>query len=220
MNDVLYAGGASPATGTGGGDIDVSGLLKTDASNLAPAGRETIAGIAVASVSLDNLADVNLSNLSENGKTVVAGIVAENVNLDNLADKDLSNLSSAGNAKLPHPWVYFAAKNILANGTIGANKVSTFALDFLPDEGLYEIMGSVFFTSSSIVTIRGALNPSIYDAIASSPTAGVFLTTGESRCAGFYAALVNNKTIRFSNTGNNEATNGYINVIAYRKVGD
>lgn len=153
MNDVLYAGGASPATGTGGGDIDVSGLLKTDASNLAPAGRETIAGIAVASVSLDNL-----------------------------ADKDLSNLSSAGNAKFPHPWVYFAAKNILANGTIGANKVSTFALDFLPDEGLYEIMGSVFFTSNSIVTIRGALNPSIYDAIASSPTAGVFLTTGESRC--------------------------------------
>lgn len=162
MNDVLYAGGASPATGTGGGDIDVSGLLKTDASNL----------------------------------------------------------SSAGNAKLPHPWVYFAAKNILANGTIGANKVSTFALDFLPDEGLYEIMGSVFFTSSSIVTVRGALNPSIYDAIASSPTAGVFLTTGESRCAGFYAALVKNKTIRFSNTGNNEATGGYINVIAYRKVGD
>ena len=51
MNDVLYAGGASPATGTGGGDIDVSGLLKTDASNLAPAGREAIAGIAVASVS-------------------------------------------------------------------------------------------------------------------------------------------------------------------------
>ena len=85
MNDVLYAGGASPATGTGGGDIDVSGLLKTDASNLAPAGREAIAGIAVASVSLDNL-----------------------------ADKDLSNLSSVGNAKLPHPWVYFAAKNILA----------------------------------------------------------------------------------------------------------
>ena len=116
MNDVLYAGGASPATGTGGGDIDVSGLLKTDASNLAPAGREAIAGIAVASVSLDNL-----------------------------ADKDLSNLSSVGNAKLPHPWVYFAAKNILANGTIGANKVSTFALDFLPDEGLYEIIGSVFY---------------------------------------------------------------------------
>ena len=145
---------------------------------------------------------------------------AEKINPDNLADVDLSNLSSAGNAKLPHPWVYFAAKNILANGTIGANKVSTFALDFLPDEGLYEIMGSVFFTSSSIVTIRGALNPTIYDAIASSPTAGVFLTTGESRCAGFYAALVKNKTIRFSNTGNNEATNGYINVIAYRKVGD
>lgn len=145
---------------------------------------------------------------------------AEKVNPDNLADVDLSNLSSAGNAKLPHPWVYFAAKNILANGTIGANKVSTFALDFLPDEGLYEIIGSVFFTSSSIVTVRGALNPSIYDAIASSPTAGVFLTTGESRCAGFYAALVKNKTIRFSNTGNNEATNGYINVIAYRKVGD
>ena len=191
MNDVLYAGGAAPATGTGGGDVDVSGLLKTDASNLAPAGREAIAGIAVASVSLDNL-----------------------------ADKDLSNLSAAGNAKLPHPWVYFAAKNILANGTIGANKVSTFALDFLPDEGLYEIMGSVFFTSSSIVTIRGALNPTIYDAIASSPTAGVFLTTGESRCAGFYAALVKNRTIRFSNTGNNEAINGYINVIAYRKVGD
>ena len=64
MNDVLYAGGGSPATGTGGGDIDVSGLLKTDASNLAPAGRETIAGIAVASVSLDNLADKDLSNLS------------------------------------------------------------------------------------------------------------------------------------------------------------
>ena len=190
MNDVLYAGGASPATGTGGGDIDVSGLLKTDASNLAPAGREAIAGIAVASVSLDNL-----------------------------ADKDLSNLSSVGNAKLPLPWSSFQARNILANGTIGANKVSTFALDFLPDEGLYEIMGSVF-SSSSIVTIRGALNPSIYDAIASSPTAGVFLTTGESRCAGFYAALVSNKTIRFSNTGNNEATNGYINVIAYRKVGD
>ena len=145
---------------------------------------------------------------------------AEKINPDNLADVDLSNLSAAGNAKLPHPWVYFAAKNILANGTIGANKVSTFALDFLPDEGLYEIMGSVFFTSSSIVTVRGALNPSIYDAIASSPTAGVFLTTGESRCAGFYAALVKNKTIRFSNTGNNEATNGYINVIAYRKVGD
>ena len=145
---------------------------------------------------------------------------AEKINPDNLADVDLSNLSSAGNAKLPHPWVYFAAKNILANGTIGANKVSTFALDFLPDEGLYEIMGSVFFTSSSIVTIRGALNPTIYDAIASSPTAGVFLTTGESRCAGFYAALVKNKTIRFSNTGNNEATNGYINVIAYQKVGD
>lgn len=115
MNDLLYAGGAMPATGSGGSDIDVSGLLKTDASNLAPAGREAIAGIAVASVSLDNL-----------------------------ADKDLSNLSSAGTAKLPHPWVYFAAKNVLANGTIGANKVSTFALDFLPDEGLYEIMGSVF----------------------------------------------------------------------------
>ena len=61
MNDVLYAGGASPATGTGGGDIDVSGLLKTDASNLAPAGREAIAGIAVASVSLDNLADKDLA---------------------------------------------------------------------------------------------------------------------------------------------------------------
>ena len=132
----------------------------------------------------------------------------------------VANLSSVGNAKLPLPWSSFQARNILANGTIGANKVSTFALDFLPDEGLYEIMGSVFFTSSSIVTVRNALNPSIYDAITSSPTAGVFLTTGESRCAGFYAALVKNKTIRFSNTGNNEATNGYINVIAYRKVGD
>lgn len=191
MNEVLYAGGAAPATGTGGGDVDVSGLLKTDASNLAPAGRETIAGIAVASVSLDNL-----------------------------ADKDLSNLSSAGEAKLPRPWVYFMANNILANGTLNSDAVRTFALDFLPDNGLYEIMGSVFFTSSGVVTIRGGLNPTILNALPDSPSAGIFLTTGSSRCAGFYTALVKNKRIGFSNTGNTDATGGYINVIAYRKVGD
>lgn len=162
MNDVLYAGGASPATGTGGGDIDVSGLLKTDASNL----------------------------------------------------------SSAGNAKLPHPWVYFAAKNILANGTIGANKVSTFALDFLPDEGLYEIMGSVFFTSNGVVTIRCSSNPVIADAMVSNPVAGTFIATDSSRGAGTFTALVKNKTIRFSNTGSVTATVVYINVAAFREVGD
>ena len=191
MNDVLYAGGASPATGTGGGDIDVSGLLKTDASNLAPAGREAIAGIAVASVSLDNL-----------------------------ADKDLSNLSSVGNAKLPLPWSSFQARNMLANGSIAKDQVRTFTLNYLTNDRLYEVIGSVFFTSNGVVTIRCSSNPVIADAMVSNPVAGTFIATDSSRGAGTFTALVKNKTIRFSNTGSVTATGVYINVAAFREVGD
>lgn len=62
MSKVLYAGGATPSTG---GDIDVSGLLKTDLSNITAAGSSVIATIAADSVSLDNLAKVDLSNITE-----------------------------------------------------------------------------------------------------------------------------------------------------------
>ena len=145
---------------------------------------------------------------------------AEKINPDNLADVDLSNLSSAGNAKLPLPWSSFQARNMLANGSIAKDQVRTFTLNYLTNDRLYEVIGSVFFTSNGVVTIRCSSNPVIADAMVSNPVAGTFIATDSSRGAGTFTALVKNKTIRFSNTGNNEATNGYINVIAYRKVGD
>lgn len=94
-NNVLYAGGARPSTGgdnSGGGNIDTSGLLKTDVSNLTVAGRSVISGIATDSISLEGLADVDLSNLTAEGQAVIAGIVDSNVNLEDLAKTDLSNL--------------------------------------------------------------------------------------------------------------------------------
>ena len=145
---------------------------------------------------------------------------AEKINPDNLADVDLSNLSSAGNAKLPHPWVYFAAKNILANGSIAKNQVRTFTLDYLTNDRLYEVTGSVFFTSNGVVTIRCSSNPVIADAMVSNPVAGTFVATDSSRGAGTFTALVKNKTIRFSNTGSVTATGVYINVFTFREVGD
>ena len=145
---------------------------------------------------------------------------AEKINPDNLADVDLSNLSSAGNAKLPLPWAYFSARNMLANGSIAKDQVRTFTLDYLTNDRLYEVTGSVFFTSDGVVTIRCGSNPAIADAIVSSPTAGTFVATDSSRGAGTFTALVKNKTIRFSNTGSVTATGVYINVFAFREVGD
>lgn len=145
---------------------------------------------------------------------------AEKINPDNLADVDLSNLSAAGNAKLPLPWAYFSARNMLANGSIAKDQVRTFTLDYLTNDRLYEVTGSVFFTSDGVVTIRCGSNPAIADAIVSSPTAGTFVATDSSRGAGTFTALVKNKTIRFSNTGSVTATGVYINVFAFREVGD
>ena len=145
---------------------------------------------------------------------------AEKINPDNLADVDLSNLSAAGNAKLPLPWSYFLARNMLADGSIAKDQVRTFTLDYLTNDRLYEVTGSVFFTSDGIVTIRCGSNPAIADAIVSSPTAGTFVASDSSRGAGTFTALVKNKTIRFSNTGSVTATGVYINVFAFREVGD
>lgn len=145
---------------------------------------------------------------------------AEKINPDNLADVDLSNLSSAGNAKLPLPWSRFQARNMLANGSIAKDQVRTFTLDYLTNDRLYEVIGSIFFTSNGIVTIRCSSNPVIADAMVSNPGAGTFIATDSSRGAGTFTALVKNKTIRFSNTGSVTATGVYINVAAFREVGD
>lgn len=145
---------------------------------------------------------------------------AEKVNPDNLADVDLSNLSSAGNAKLPLPWSSFQARNMLANGSIAKDQVRTFTLNYLTNDRLYEVIGSVFFTSNGVVTIRCSSNPVIADAMVSNPVAGTFVATDSSRGAGTFTALVKNKTIRFSNTGSVTATGVYINVAAFREVGD
>ena len=145
---------------------------------------------------------------------------AEKINPDNLADVDLSNLSSAGNAKLPLPWSSFQARNMLANGSIAKDQVRTFTLDYLTNDRLYEVTGSVFFTSDGVVTIRCGSNPAIADAMVSNPVAGTFVATDSSRGAGTFTALVKNKTIRFSNTGSVTATGVYINVFAFREVGD
>ena len=145
---------------------------------------------------------------------------AEKINPDNLADVDLSNLSSAGNAKLPLPWSSFQARNMLANGSIAKDQVRTFTLNYLTNDRLYEVIGSVFFTSNGVVTIRCSSNPVIADAMVSNPVAGTFIATDSSRGAGTFTALVKNKTIRFSNTGSVTATGVYINVFAFREVGD
>ena len=145
---------------------------------------------------------------------------AEKINPDNLADVDLSNLSSAGNAKLPLPWSSFQARNMLANGSIAKDQVRTFTLNYLTNDRLYEVIGSVFFTSNGVVTIRCSSNPVIADAMVSNPVAGTFIATDSSRGAGTFTALVKNKTIRFSNTGSVTATGVYINVAAFREVGD
>ena len=145
---------------------------------------------------------------------------AEKINPDNLADVDLSNLSSAGNAKLPLPWSNFQARNMLANGSIAKDQVRTFTLNYLTNDRLYEVIGSVFFTSNGVVTIRCSSNPVIADAMVSNPVAGTFIATDSSRGAGTFTALVKNKTIRFSNTGSVTATGVYINVFAFREVGD
>lgn len=145
---------------------------------------------------------------------------AEKINPDNLADVDLSNLSSAGNAKLPLPWSSFRARNMLANGSIAKDQVRTFTLNYLTNDRLYEVIGSVFFTSNGVVTIRCSSNPVIADAMVSNPVAGTFIATDSSRGAGTFTALVKNKTIRFSNTGSVTATGVYINVAAFREVGD
>lgn len=145
---------------------------------------------------------------------------AEKINPDNLADVDLSNLSSAGNAKLPLPWSSFLARNMLASGSIAKDQVRTFTLDYLTNDRLYEVIGSVFFTSNGVVTFRCGSNPVIADAMVSNPTAGTFIATDSSRGAGTFTALVKNKTIRFSNTGSVTATGVYINVAAFREVGD
>ena len=109
---------------------------------------------------------------------------------------------------------------MLANGSIAKDQVRTFTLDYLTNDRLYEVTGSVFFTSDGIVTIRCGSNPAIADAIVSSPTAGTFVASDSSRGAGTFTALVKNKTIRFSNTGSVTATGVYINVFAFREVGD
>lgn len=145
---------------------------------------------------------------------------AEKINPDNLADVDLSNLSAAGNAKLPLPWSSFQARNMLANGSIAKDQVRTFTLNYLTNDRLYEVIGSVFFTSDGVVTIRCGSNPVIADAMVSNPVAGTFIATDSSRGAGTFTALVKNKTIRFSNTGSVTATGVYINVVAFREVGD
>lgn len=145
---------------------------------------------------------------------------AEKINPDNLADVDLSNLSSAGNAKLPLPWSSFHARNMLANGSIAKDQVRTFALDYLTNDRLYEVIGSIFFTSNGIVTIRCGSNPTILNAMASNPVAGTFVVTDSSRGAATFTALVKNKRIGFSNTGSVTATGVYINVAAFREVGD
>ena len=145
---------------------------------------------------------------------------AEKINPDNLADVDLSNLSSAGNAKLPLPWSYFQSRNMLANGSIAKDQVRTFILDYLTNDRLYEVIGSIFFTSNGVVTIRCGTNPTILNAMASNPVAGTFVATDSSRGAGTFTALVKNKRIGFSNTGSVAATGVYINVSAFREVGD
>lgn len=93
MNNVLYAGGARPSTGgdNGVGNIDTSGLLKTDVSNLTVNGRSVIAGIAADSVSLGGLADVNLSNLSAAGREQIARLSKPSSNRTILTFPDVAD---------------------------------------------------------------------------------------------------------------------------------
>lgn len=102
MNDILYAGGARPLTninnGGTGGDVDTSGLLKRDVSNLTESGRLVISSIAANSISLDNLSNVDLSNLTAKGQERIESIAASSVDLSGLSDKNLSNITTTGKA--------------------------------------------------------------------------------------------------------------------------
>ena len=179
----------------------------------------TAAESATAALSAADMAEAWAVGSIEERPEGSAKYWAEKINPDNLADVDLSNLSSAGNAKLPLPWSSFRARNMLADGSIAKDQVRTFT-DYLTNDRLYEVIGSVFFTSNGVVTIRCGSNPAIVNAMASDPVAGTFVVTDSSRGAGTFTALVKNKTIRFSNTGSVTATGVYINVFAFREVGD
>lgn len=180
----------------------------------------TAAESATAALSAADTAEIWAVGSIEEQPEGSAKYWAEKINPDNLADVDLSNLSSAGNAKLPLPWSSFRARNMLADGSIAKDQVRTFTIDYLTNDRLYEVIGSVFFTSNGVVTIRCGSNPAIVNAMASDPVAGTFVVTDSSRGAGTFTALVKNKTIRFSNTGSVTATRVYINVFAFREVGD
>lgn len=180
----------------------------------------TAAESATAALSAADMAEAWAVGSIEERPEGSAKYWAEKINPDNLADVDLSNLSSAGNAKLPLPWSSFRARNMLADGSIAKDQVRTFTIDYLTNDRLYEVIGSVFFTSNGVVTIRCGSNPAIVNAMASDPVAGTFVVTDSSRGAGTFTALVKNKTIRFSNTGSVTATGVYINVFAFREVGD
>lgn len=81
----------------------------------------------------------------------IGKVLGGKINPDNLADVDLSNLSSAGNAKLPLPWSSFQARNMLANGSIAKDQVRTFTLNYLTNDRLYEVIGSVFLRQTVLL---------------------------------------------------------------------
>ena len=212
------------------GSAATAGAFKTEAKSDATCANEKAAAVsesalaaaesATAAASAADTAEAWAVGSIEERPEGSAKYWAEKINPDNLADVDLSNLSSAGNAKLPLPWSSFQARNMLANGSIAKDQVRTFTLNYLTNDRLYEVIGSVFFTSNGVVTIRCSSNPVIADAMVSNPVAGTFIATDSSRGAGTFTALVKNKTIRFSNTGSVTATGVYINVAAFREVGD
>ena len=210
---------AASATAASGSAASAE-AFKTAAESAATVANEKAAAVSESALAAAESAKAWAVGSIEERPEGSAKYWAEKINPDNLADVDLSNLSSAGNAKLPLPWSSFQARNMLANGSIAKDQVRTFTLNYLTNDRLYEVIGSVFFTSNGVVTIRCSSNPVIADAMVSNPVAGTFIATDSSRGAGTFTALVKNKTIRFSNTGSVTATGVYINVAAFREVGD
>lgn len=80
---------------------------------------------------------------------------------------------------------------MLANGSIAKDQVRR-SLNYLTNDRLYEVIGSVFFTSNGVVTIRCSSNPVIADAMVSNPVAEL-IATDSSRGAGTFTALERNR---------------------------
>lgn len=173
---------------------------------------------------VDYLVNIPVNNIPLiNSNNKLDYINKDNIFSNNYADKSFSNIDDTAKAYFDEKWtnpnniIVFEGRDLSTSSTL-----VPFTLDFLPDNGEYEIL----FTAGVTLLYNntycyGSIN--ISSDIINTPFPGVRISgsasTGHVYIKGTVILPVKNKKIYLSGDTANQYSNGDLMVVGYRKLG-